>query len=181
MPSACPISLSPTRVDVLTEHEVYATQDLAAQVIDQSRAIVSSRIKHLGSPLGLEVSRSRITQGSDWKTSPAYSFCLALSCGMLYPKWAKQWDAASIRGELFEELTQESLSKAFAGWTIRRAGWSPDNSAKLEDTVSTIISDLKEVPGTELDLYVDSHANEPGLDLLAYHSFDDAHAQFPCR
>jgi len=166
-------------VDVLMENGVYEKQDFAAAIVGQGWAIVSERIKLLGAPLGLKASKNRITRLSDWKTSPAYSFCMALSCGVLYPKWADNWDAPSVRGELFEELTEESLSKSFAGWAIRRVGWSPDNSVKLKDTISKIISDLNEVPGAEMDLYVDSHANELGLDLLAYYSFGDPHASIP--
>lgn len=166
-------------VDVLMENGIYEKQDFAAAIIGQGWAIISNRIKHLGAPLGLEASKNRITRALDWKTSPAYSFCMALSCGVLYPQWAEKWDAPSIRGELFEELTEESLRRTFAGWAIRRVGWSPDNSVKLKDTISKIVSDLNEMPGAELDLYVNSHANELGLDLLAYYTFDDSHASLP--
>lgn len=165
--------------DVLIEQEVYDKQDFAAELIGQAWSVVADRIKYLGAPLGLAVSRNRITRGSDWQAAPGYSFCLALSCGTFYPAWAASWDNASVRGELFEELTLESFSKTFVGWKIRRVGWSPDNPVKLKDTIASIISDLKEVQGAELELHVDEHANELGLDLLGYYSFDDAHASIP--
>lgn len=173
-----PISES-NAVDVLVEEEIYDKQDFAAELVDQAWSVVTDRIKYLGAPLGLTTSRNRITRTSDWQAAPGYSFCLALSCGILYPKWAASWDDPSVRGELFEELTLESLSKTFVGWKIRRVGWSPDNPVKLRTTIASIISDLNEVQGAELELHVDEHANELGLDLLGFYSFDDPHASIP--
>ena len=164
----------------LLQQEVYEKQDFAMEIVDQAWSVVSSRIKYLASPLGIEVSKNRIARKVKWETFPAYGFCLTLSCVSLYPKWVKDhWGAASLRGELFEELAQESLSKALAGWTVRRVGWSPGNPVKLREAIASIISDIKEVAGSELDLHVDKHANELGLDLLAYYSYGDAHASIP--
>ena len=166
-------------VKALIQHEVYVKQDFAKEIVDQAWSVISSRVKYLDSPLGIEVSMNRIARKEKWETFPAYGFCLALSCAKLYPSWVKRWGAASVRGELFEELAQESLSKSLGGWTVRRVGWSPGNPVKLRSAIASIISDLNEVAGSELELHVDKHANELGLDLLAYYSYGDSHASLP--
>ena len=166
-------------VKALIQHEIYVKQDFASEIVDQAWSVVASRAKYLDSPLGIEVSKNRIVRKVDWETFPAYGFCLTLSCVHLYPSWANMWGAASIRGELFEELAQESLSKTLGGWTVRRVGWSPGHPKKLRAAIASIISDLNEVAGSELELHVDKHANELGLDLLAYYSYGDAHASIP--
>ena len=142
--------------------------------------MISSRITYLDSPLGIEVAKNRITRKLEWVRFPAYGFCLTLSCVNFYRKWVEErWGTASVRGALFEELAEESLCKSLGGWTVRRLGWSPANPAKLRDVIPSIISDLNEVAGSELDLHVDKSANELGLDILAYYSFGDAHASIP--
>lgn len=167
-------------IDVLVENEVYETQDFASEIVEDAWNILQHRINYLQSPLGIAVDQNRITRERDWKTFPAYGFCLALSCSELYPRWSNQWTTApSVQGDIFEELTAESLRRAFGGWTIRRVGWSPENKAKLRTTIGEIISELNEVAGSEIDLYVDQHSNEIGLDVLAYFPYQDGVASFP--
>jgi hypothetical protein len=167
-------------VDMLMEHEIYAKQDFAAEVVDQAWAVVSRRIAYLNSPLGLEVVGKRIARKTEWTEFPAYGFCLVLSSALLYPDWAQeQWGTASKRGDLFEELAKESFATSLSGWTVRRIGWSPKNPVKLRGAIASIVSDLNEVAGSELELHVDENANELGLDLLAYYSYGDIHASMP--
>jgi len=166
-------------VDRLIQDQVYEKQDFAAQIVDVVWSVISLRMKYLNSPLGIKMVKNRIIRSEEWESFPAYGFCLALACAPFYPTWAKGWGPASVRGELFEQLAQESFKSALRGWTVRRMGWSPENPKKLRDTIESIISDLNEVEGSELDLHIDEHANELGLDLLAYYSFDDKHASLP--
>jgi hypothetical protein len=168
-------------VEVLLENEIYAKSDFAFEIVDQAWGVVLGRTKYLNGPLGILGAGNRITRRDDWTHSPAYSFCLVLACAALYPAWARScWEGgASDPRALFEELAQESFSSALSGWTFRRIGWSPDHPVKLRECMNSIIDDLNEVAGAELDLHVDSKANELGLDLLGYCSFSDSHASLP--
>jgi hypothetical protein len=168
-------------VDVLLDNEIYSKSDFAFEIVDQAWAVVLARTKYLNAPLGIAGTGNRITRRDHWTQSPAYSFCLVLACAALYPTWARtSWeDGASDPRDLFEELAWESFSSALTGWTIRRIGWSPDHPVKLRSCINSIIDDLNEVAGAELELHVDSKANELGLDLLAFCSFADNHASLP--
>jgi hypothetical protein len=64
-------------------------------------------------------------------------------------------------------------------WTVKSIGWSPSNPVKLKSSIDGIISSLNEVAGVEKDVYVTSHANELGLDLLAFLPYRDPHSSFP--
>ncbi|MCC6486911.1 MAG: hypothetical protein IT364_05365 [Candidatus Hydrogenedentes bacterium] len=166
-------------VKSLIQHQVYDKQDFAMEIVDQAWSVMASRMKYLNEPLGIQVSKNRISRSQKWDTLPAYGFCMTLACAPVYPSWLQHWGAPSVRGELFEELAHESFSSAYRGWTVQRIGWSPGNPAKLRKTIAKIISDLNEVEGKELGLHVDEHANELGLDLLAYYSYGDVHASLP--
>jgi hypothetical protein len=163
----------------LQQFQIYEKQGFATEIVDVAWSVIASRMKYLNAPLGIQVSGNRITRSATWDTFPAYGFCLALACAQFYPSWVKQWGAATVRGELFEELAQESFSTTLSGWKVRRVGWSPGNPTKLCAAIDSIISDLNEVEGSELKLHIDEHANELGLDLLAYYSYGDAHASLP--
>jgi hypothetical protein len=166
-------------VKALLQNEVYDKQDFAMEIVDEVWAVISGRMKYLGHPLGIQVTQNRISRAETWDKCASYSFCLTLSCAELYSSWIEKWGAASIRGELFEELAQESFAKTLQGWTVRRIGWSPGNAVKLSNSITEIISDLNEVAGSELALHVTKHANELGLDLLAFYSYGDQHASMP--
>ena len=179
-------------IDTLIENEVYpsneedsgswesSSQDFASEIVEDVWSEISRRMNYLANPLGITVSGNRITRADDWKSFPAYGFCLALACAELYPSYAGKWPGAyAIQGELFEELAKESFKNIFLGWTVRRIGWSPDNPSRLKDVINSIINELNEVSGSELDVHIDAYTKELGLDLLAYYSFADNHASIP--
>lgn len=167
-------------VDTLLEHEIYDDQDFAREVVDDAWCVLQDRFRYLGSPLGLRVQGNRISRVDEWTAFPAYGFCLLLAASAVYPSWAAAWpDAHSVRGELFEEVTKESLAGSMQGWTVKRIGWSPTNPVRLKDSMPDILADLREVQGAEYDLHVNAHTKEMGLDLLAFHSFEDVHASIP--
>jgi len=164
-------------VDALLENEVYDSQDFASEIVENAWNVLSARVNYLKSPLGLSVVGNRISKKDVWSQFPAYGFCMALACADLYPTWAKNWHTPhSVQGDYFEELAAESFQMNLTGWTIKRVGWSPTNPVKLKTTIHALISDLHEVEGAELDVHVQSNANELGLDLLAYYPFKDAQA-----
>lgn len=167
-------------VDSLTENGVYESQEFASEIVDEAWKVLTSRFEYLGEPLGLKVAGKRITRDLEWSHFPAYGFCLAISCAALYPSWARTFgEPYSVQGEIFEELTVASLERFLNGWKVRRVGWSPENTVKLKSIVSGLVTELNEVAGAEMDVYVDSSANELGLDVLAYRPFDDGVASFP--
>ena len=167
-------------VDVLLENDLYVKQDLASERIEQVWSVVSERIKYLNGPLGMQVTHNRITRTQPWSDFPAYGFCMALALSELYPSWSRVWDtAASVQGCIFEELAEESFARSLTGWRVRRIGWAPGQPTKLQKVLPGIIAEINERDGAEMTLHVDEDTNELGLDLLAYRSYDDAHASLP--
>lgn len=167
-------------IDILIEHQVYADQDFASERVAIAWGVLKRRYKTLGSPLGLRVSGSRLSKSGSWQSFPAYAFCMLLTCmTYLYPEAMKAHRSINAQGALFECLAVESLRAMFPGWNVRSVGWSPANPTKLKSNIDGIINDLREVAGSEIDLYVDEYANEIGLDVLAYLPYSDSHAALP--
>lgn len=167
-------------VDSLIDNEVYEHQDLAHEVVEDAWNILRARFDYLKNPLGISVDINRMTRDQDWTQFPAYGFCLALACAEVYPNWARKWNSpASTYGDYFEDLAAASFSANFSGWIVKKVGWSPTNKAKLKTTVRSLIADLNEREGADLDLHVTQSANELGLDLLVYQSFGDTRSSFP--
>jgi hypothetical protein len=167
-------------VDGLIENQIYDKQDFANERVEQAWSVIADRITYMKFPLGIKVSKNRISRKQPWSRFPAYGFCMALACSALYPQWARAWDTpASLQGSYFEELAAEAISMTLGGWKIKRLGWAPNNPVKLCDVIYDIISELNAKEGAELDVHVGRHTNELGLDLLAYQSYGDNHASLP--
>lgn len=168
-------------IDVLMEEQIYRNQIFAAEIVETAWSVISRRATYLSQPLGISVTGNRIIRTDDWTLFPAYGFCLALSCVELYSGLPTLWGGNSVeQGALFEELTAESLSQAFHGWTVKRIGWSAThNAVSLRDALPTIISDLHEEDGAETNLHLTSAVKDLGLDLLAFYSFGDRQASIP--
>lgn len=167
--------------DFLIENQIYRNQDFAGEFVDNIWTVLRTRIGTLDGALGLDLTRDRIVRQRPWQEFPAYAFCLAVSCGSyVYPEWARDYGYDSdAQGSLFERIACRSLATMLPGWLIRRVGWAPDNPVRLHSAINEILSSLNEVANAEIDVYVDAHANELGLDLLAVYSFGDVHASSP--
>ena len=167
-------------VDVLLENQLYESQDLAHERVEQVWSVIAERSRYLQSPLGMQVVGNRITKTQPWTRFPAYGFCMALALSELYPTWAKGWDTpASTQGAIFEELTEHSFARTLVGWHVERIGWTPGIPTKLRTVLPGLIAKLNERDGAEIDLHVDANTNELGLDVLAFCSYDDLHASIP--
>lgn len=168
-------------VDSLTENGVYVEQDFANAFVDDAWAIVERRFRRLGHTLGIKTDTMSFTATKKWTEHPAYSFCVFLSCvGYLYPKSFNKDDfpiVYGVQGSIFEKICHAALTARYSGWVVKRVGWAADNPVKLKDCVNEITAELFEREGAERELWVDSRANEIGLDLLMYSSFDD---NWPC-
>lgn len=168
-------------IDVLIEEQIYESQSFAAQIVDDAWSIISQRINYLSSPLGITVTSNRISRVEEWDQFSAYGFCLALSCVELYSGLPAPWGGNYIsQGDLFEELTAESLRKTLQGWSVSRIGWSATtHTISLATALPTIISDLNELMGAEAQLHLTKTVKDLGLDLLAFYSFADRQASMP--
>ncbi|UQY88137.1 hypothetical protein LQE85_02565 [Stenotrophomonas rhizophila] len=176
-----PISMSDV-VDVLLENTIYEDQDFAEEFVSSAWAVIRARFQRLGNPMGLVVTNTRLSRSVDekWTAEPAYAFCLYLAClSYLYPRALEELADANTQGELFEKMAVESLTATFPGWEVRRLGWSPDNPQKLINIVGTLTSDLREVPGAEVNTHVDNYSKELGLDVLLFRNYGDENASFP--
>lgn len=166
--------------DILVENGVYNSQDFASERIDDAWSVLNHRFAFLHNPYGMSVSANRIQRERPWTELPSYGFCLSVSCRTLYPRWsATLGNDYTQQGELFERISLESLTRTLPGWTVRRVGWSPSNPQRLRATIDSIVNDIFEVQSSEIDLHVDANANELGMDLLAFYSFQDRQASIP--
>lgn len=168
-------------IDILMEEQIYASQSFASERVDDAWAVIARRMNYLSQPLGISVSGNRINRVDDWEKLPAYGFCLALSCVDFYAQLPPGWGGEHVvQGNLFEELALEAFNQTLPGWTIKRIGWSATNDPKsLSDALPTILSDLNESAGPDLELHVDKTVKDLGLDLLAFYSFEDQQASIP--
>lgn len=155
-------------VDVLCEEEIYESQEFAWELVGNTMAELQRRQACLAGGAPFEIKGDRIVRTEDWKNVAAYSFCLTLACIKWYPKWAASLDKNySKQGQLFEEVAEEALGRILPGWEVHRAGWSPDNAAKIKKVVSDVAIMLRETQG-ELQPWVSEDANEAGLDIVCY-------------
>jgi hypothetical protein len=166
-------------VDVLTEEEIYEDQDFAWDLVDNCFAELRRRQQCLSASSPFQVSGDKIVRTKQWEEVPAYAFCLTLACAKWYPKWSKTLGKNYTKqGQLFEQVAEMALAKLLPGWKVHRAGWSPDNAAKIKTVVSTVARMLREPEG-ELEPWVSKQANEAGLDIVCCRPFDDSRPGFP--
>lgn len=166
-------------VDVLCEEEIYESQDFAWELADNTLAELRRRQSCLAAGSPFKIHGDRVVRTKDWENVPAYSFCLTLACAKWYPKWsAALGNNYSKQGQLFEEVAEGALEKLLPGWKVHRAGWSPDNAAKIKKVVSDVANMLREAEG-DLQPWVSEDANEAGLDIVCYRPFADSRPGLP--
>jgi hypothetical protein len=165
-------------IDVLLEEGVYEDQDFAWEIVGYAWSEIERRQRWAGAGAAVELGK-KLKPLSTWRERPAVSFCLALSYATWYPAWAKDFGTDfNEQGDLFEELTKESLEKSFPDWEIYRTGWTKTTPTNLNDVVKELISRLNEEEGN-LETWTSGKAHEAGLDLLCYRSFGDARVGVP--
>lgn len=166
-------------VDSLIEEEIYDDQDFCWAAINDGLKEIRRRSK-LSTPFALAVSRRGIDRSiSSWREAPVHCFLLLLTLAQRYDKWVKVMPIDyNLQGELFEEVTRESLVRQFPGWVIHPTGWSKTHPTKLPELVSHLAGLLGEIEG-EVAAWADPEAKEAGLDLLCYRPFPDGHVGVP--
>lgn len=167
-------------VDLLRENEIYATQDLAWELLENLFAAIEARANLLGKGYPIRSrGTKRIEPKADWQEFPAYSFCLMLSLRTAYPTWARSFGQDYTRqGDLFERLTAESVSSSFRDWTVCPTGWTKEHPGQLGKIVVEIAEQLGEPIGT-VERWTSARAKEAGLDLLCFRRFPDRRGGLP--
>jgi hypothetical protein len=166
-------------VDLLCSEHVFAGQPLAWQTVNDAWSLLRLRRTVLGAGCAFEVVDKRLDRLADWQARPGQSFCVLLSCQVWYQKWAEQFGKDyTQQGELFEDLTRESLEALFPRWDIHATGWSRTRVNKLKAVVDAVASKLGETVG-DVDRWTRAAANEAGLDMMLYRSFADGRTGLP--
>lgn len=166
-------------VDVLTEHNIYDSQDFAAEHVENAWSELRRRVLALGDVRPFVVLERSVKATGDWRDNTGYSFCLMLSLHAWYPGWARQFgNDFTAQGDLFEALVEEAL--ATSGWSTLRAGWTPGRPARIRQVVSAVAQHLSEteIPGA-IELWISEHANDEGLDVVCSRPFRDGRGGRP--
>ena len=160
--------------DSLCEHEVYSSQDFAAECVGDLWAELRRRIARSGLTV-LAIDARGIQPVRPWRDNPAHAFCLALA---LRDWYSRAENTYSHQGELFERLTESSLRAR--GWRLLRTGWSSRKVNRLSATVESISSHLGEppIPGG-IGRWTNSKAKDAGLDLVCDRPFADGRSGRP--
>lgn len=166
-------------MDVLLSEEIYESQDMASAKVDDAWFELRCRSTLLGKSFPFKLGDKRITRVRQWRQVAPHSFCLVLS----YARWDRGFADAfgtdfNLQGELFEELTKESLEHLFDGWSVLLTGWSRSRPQSLPQIVRHLADRLGEPVGT-IGRWAGPRQKDHGLDLVAYRPFDDNRVGFP--
>ncbi|MFQ5915203.1 MAG: hypothetical protein ACE5JS_18690 [Nitrospinota bacterium] len=166
-------------VDALCEENIYKKQELAFEMVGNAWTELRRRSSWIRAGFPLTLRSSRISRRVSWEDVAPHSFCLLLCLAKWYRSWAREFGSDyTEQGEIFEELTKESLSRQFSGWQIHRTGWSKTNLKKLSEVVRFVAEKLGEPMG-HIRRWTKPDANEAGLDLLCYRPFRDERVGVP--
>jgi len=166
-------------VDALIGEGIYTEQDMALEIVCDAWTEIRRRQSWVveGTPFAFR--RSRISRVTRWSSAPAYSFCLLLSLAKLYRYWAQSFGADyTEQGELFEELTKESLTHQFHDWKIFLTGWSRKRTTQIKTLVEEIALRVGESVGN-VPRWTSERQKDAELDMLCYRPFRDGRVGVP--
>lgn len=167
-------------VSVLCGQHTYDEQDMAANRVADAWLELHRRQRFLGDASPYEFDGHTLKLRADpWRDATAHSFCVLLSLAKWYRDWARQFGKDyTEQGELFEQLTRESVTAQFTGWSVHQTGWSRSQAKKLDAVVSDVAGWLGEPKG-DVHRWSEASANEAGLDLVCFRPFADDRAGRP--
>lgn len=168
-------------VDMLLEYQICSdeNQDLAHLIADEGWEELAKRKRWGGVPDYVEITATRISSPGSWQDDPIRSFFILLSALRIYPDWAKEYQAYSVQGELFERVVEAICPHLLPGWATYRAGWSPDDTKNIPEIVGELITRLF-VPGAaDLNRWLLNAGNDGGLDMVCYRNFGDEREAMP--
>ncbi|MEY2881840.1 MAG: hypothetical protein RLZZ15_4220 [Verrucomicrobiota bacterium] len=166
-------------VDVLKEEEIYDNQSFAWEMVANVVGELDRRAECLGPSCPYVIRSGTVSRRRAWQDAPAHSFCLTLSLAKWYPAWArKAGKNFNEQGRLFEELTASALRQVMPSWNVHSTGWTAKKPVKISQVVPEVARLLCETVG-EITPWVNSQANEAGLDLLCFRTFQDNRPGMP--
>jgi len=166
-------------VDILCEGLIYDEQSFAFEIVQDGWCELKRRQSCISSTVPFVMNSGRIRRICRWQDAPVHSFCMLLALATCYRGWARQFGSDyTEQGELFEEVTKESLEQQFTGWCVHQTGWSRSRSKNLDDVIDEITNILGELKG-DPETWAEPEAHEDGLDLLCYKPFCDNRVGIP--
>lgn len=168
-------------IDILIEESIYKEQDYAAEFIDQVWERIEFRHKSFKTNNIFVISQRRIKKLHNWKDYSAYSFCIAISLKHYYDNldFTAITDFKNLQGQLFENISAESVKKLFPFWNVYYTGWSSVNVRKFPNLLNDISDKLRVSPHTNASNYFTSMQKDGKLDILLYRKFEDEFCNIP--
>ncbi len=167
-------------VDVLREEELCEDQNAAYTVADDAWAEFVQRKSWIGLGWPFMLSDDTIEPAREWQDAASYTFCLLLSLTIRYRRWAKTCVTDyGEQGELFEEVTKESLTKQFSDWQFLQTGWSRSRAQTLQRVVQQVASFLGEEEKHNIRRWTKETAKDAGLDIVCHRPFRDGRVAVP--
>lgn len=168
-------------VDVLIESQICSgeDQDLAHQIAEEAWRELTLRKTWRGIPPSVSISDTRVSTTQSWEDDVLRSFLVLLSLLRIYPEWAEAHKDHVTQGNLFEKVVEVVCPALLPGWSIYRAGWSPDNTKRIPEIVEELCARLFTRGAVDLDAWVGPADNDGGLDIVCYRSFGDSREAGP--
>ena len=132
-----------------------------------------------GLPENVSITGSRLKIDNTWEDDPIWSFFVLLSVLRIYPDWAEDHQDYVVQGNLFEKVVETICPALLPGWTSYRAGWSPDNTKNIRDTVQELCRRLFVKGANDLEDWFESNSKDCGLDIVCYRPFEDEREALP--
>ncbi len=160
----------------LCDCDYYQDQAYAMEFVDQVWVELRRRNQWLAASPVFTLDKDKLEPIANWGDSLGYSFCLMLTFLQRYSEkqHGKLYKTNYVKqGSLFEELSQESLTKL--GWKTLRTGWASGiTNPNFELIVHQVAAELNEDWVNDPGVKLFKKAKDEGLDLVAHRPFVDA-------
>jgi hypothetical protein len=166
-------------VDILHEENIYREQDFAKEFVDNCWDEISRRHNNIRNNTYIQIEKLKLVKNINWSETPAYSFCLLTCLNTYYDFTIKKTDFINQQGELFEEVTKESLSTLFPNWNVFRTGYDRHTKKKFPQLLESISRELKISVKTESSMYFSNSQHDAKLDLILFRHFEDNYCNIP--
>lgn len=170
-------------VDVLCEEEIYDDQAFASEWLDNVWSELERRRCLLDGVAPFDVAPRVITRKRTWDQVPAYAFCVLAPLLQSSATWRPAYTKARLakhyaqQGLLFERISDEALQGA--GWRTYRTGWASTRAKRLPAVVADVAQQVGEPEYANWTTNVSPNANEAGLDVVFFRTFNDGRCGFP--
>ncbi len=160
-------------VDVLLEDHVYDDSDFCHERLDDVWLELRRRRANALEGSGFLVLAREVQRTQVWREIPMKAFCVFLSLGIAYEKWAKGLGPDyNAQGSLFEQCTAAAMRRLFPEWGVIETGWTPENARKIDEVAKAIAGELS-LGERPVEAWAAGEANEGGVDLVLHRTFPD--------